>query len=72
MFRKVPVNMPGQEILEKHLRYPITMVPDPFGRDASYARHHEVDVESTLPIVGIHPEFLYQSERYKAHLYDEG
>ncbi len=72
VFRKVPVNMPGQEILEKHLRYPITMVPDPFGRDASYARHHEVDVESTLPIVGIHPEFLYQSERYKAHLYDEG
>ena len=48
------------------------MVPDPFDRDASYARHHEVDVESILPAVGIYPEFLYQSERYKAHMYDEG
>ncbi|HQL84085.1 MAG TPA: class I tRNA ligase family protein, partial [Spirochaetota bacterium] len=41
VFRKVPVNMPNQEVLEKHLRFPITMVPDPFGRDSSYARHHE-------------------------------
>jgi len=72
VFRKVPVNMPNQEILEKHLRFPITMVPDPFGRDASYARHHEVDVESMLPKVGIHPEFLYQSERYRAGTYAEG
>lgn len=72
VFRKVPANMPNPELLEQHLRFPITMVPDPFGRDASYARHHEVDVESILPAVGISPEFLYQSERYRAHTYDEG
>ena len=28
VFRKVPANMPDPEILEKYLRYPITMVPD--------------------------------------------
>lgn len=72
VFRKVPVNMPQPEVLEKYLRYPITMVPDTFGRDASYARHHEVDVESMLPVVGIHPEFIYQSERYRAGTYAEG
>lgn len=72
VFRKVPQNMPNQDILEKHLRFPITMVPDPFERDSSYARHHEVDVENILPAVGIHPEFLYQSERYRAGLYAEG
>ena len=72
VFRKVPKNMPKQEILEKHLRFPITMVPDPWERDSSYARHHEVDVESRLPAVGIFPEFLYQAERYRESRYAQG
>jgi lysyl-tRNA synthetase class 1 len=72
VFRKVPVNMPQQEMLAAHLHFPITMVPDPWGRDASYARHHEVDVESILPEVGIAPEYLYQAERYRASRYAEG
>jgi len=72
VFRKVPANMPKPEELEKFLRFPITMVPDTFGRDESYARHHEVDVESILPAVGIHPEFLYQASRYQAGTYAEG
>ncbi|MCQ2613745.1 MAG: lysine--tRNA ligase [Treponemataceae bacterium] len=72
VFRKVPKNMPDQDVLEQHLRFPITLVPDTTGRDTSYARHHEVDVESILPEVGIHPEFLYQSERYRANMYTEG
>ncbi|MCL2608961.1 MAG: lysine--tRNA ligase, partial [Treponema sp.] len=72
VFRKVPKNMPQQELLERHLRFPITMVPDPWERDASYARHHEVDVESRLPEVGIKPEFLYQAERYRSSRYAAG
>jgi lysyl-tRNA synthetase class 1 len=72
VFRKVPLNMPKQDELEKYLRFPITMVPDPWERDESYARHHEVDVESVLPIVGIAPEFLYQSKRYRASMYARG
>jgi lysyl-tRNA synthetase class 1 len=72
VFRKVPGNMPRREELEKFLRFPITMVPDPWGRDASYARHHEADVESVLPGVGINPEFLYQAERYRSSRYAEG
>ena len=72
VFRKVPGNMPKPEELEKYLRYPITMVPDTFGRDENYARHHEVDIEKELPRVGIHPEFLYQASRYRANRYTEG
>jgi lysyl-tRNA synthetase class 1 len=72
VFRKVPANMPRQEELKKCLRLPITMVPDPWERDSSYARHHEVDVENQLPIVGICPEFLYQAERYRAGRYAQG
>lgn len=72
VFRKVPKNMPQQDLLIKHLRFPITMVPDPWGRDESYARHNEVDVEMVLPAVGIHPEYLYQSKRYRASMYAQG
>ncbi len=72
VFRKVPANMPDPEILEKYLRYPITMVPDTTGRNENYARHHEVDIENELPRVGINPEFLYQASRYRANRYAEG
>ena len=72
VFRKVPGNMPKPEVLEKYLRYPITMVPDTFERDENYARHHEKDIETQLPRVGIHPEFLYQASRYRANRYAEG
>ncbi|CEM62122.1 lysine--tRNA ligase [Treponema phagedenis] len=72
VFRKVPENMPNPEVLAQYLRFPITMVPDTFGRDESYAKHHEHDVESVLPEVGIFPEYLYQAERYRAGMYAEG
>jgi lysyl-tRNA synthetase class 1 len=69
VFRKVPKNMPRQEELEKYLRFPITLVPDPWEQETSYARRHEVEVETKLPLVGIHPEYLYQAERYRASRY---
>ncbi|MFC2331245.1 MAG: lysine--tRNA ligase [Treponema sp.] len=72
VFRKVPANMPEPETLEKYLRYPITMVPDTTARNENYARHHEVDIETELPRVGIFPEFLYQAERYRANRYADG
>ncbi|GHU25020.1 lysine--tRNA ligase [Spirochaetia bacterium] len=72
VFRKVPANMPHAAELQKYLRFPITLVPDPWERDSSYARHHEVDVETVLPAVGIHPEYLYQAERYRSAMYGAG
>lgn len=72
VFRKVPANMPDPEILGKYLRFPITMVPDTTKRNENYARHHEVDIEQELPRVGIHPEFLYQANRYRDNRYVEG
>jgi lysyl-tRNA synthetase class 1 len=72
VFRKVPKNMPKQKELEGYLRFPITMVPDPWERDESYARHHETDVERLLPLVGIYPEYLYQAKKYQGATYAEG
>jgi lysyl-tRNA synthetase class 1 len=72
VFRKVPVNMPNQEMLARHLRWPITEVPDPFGETESYARHNEAELESVLPRVGVTPEYIYQAGRYRGGDYAGG
>ncbi len=69
VFRKVPKNMPNQELLQTFLRKPITVVPDTTGRAENYARGNELDVENVLPAVGIFPEYLYQAERYGSSYY---
>ena len=72
VFRKVPGNMPNQEMLAGYLRQPITLTPDPHKTEDSYARRNEKEIEKLLPIVGIHPEYIYQAERYRAATYAEG
>ncbi len=69
--RKVPKNLPQQEMLQTQLRRPISRVPDPYGEDKSYATHNERVFERELEQVGIQPEYLYQSDRYGAGLYAE-
>src|SRR3989338_1149832 len=71
VFRKVPANMPKQEMLKTYMRQSIVDVPDPFGKEESYARHHEVEVEQAIKKVGIQTEFLYQSKKYRACEYAE-
>ncbi len=65
VFRKIPANMPNQDLLKSYLRKSIVDVPDPYGKEESYARYHEVEVEQALPSVGIYPEFIYQHKQYK-------
>ncbi|MFW7380777.1 MAG: lysine--tRNA ligase [Oligoflexus sp.] len=69
--RKVPKGLPKQEMLQENLRRPISRVPDPYDRDESYAAHNIRDFEEQLQMVGIQPEFLYQSQRYSSSLYAE-
>ncbi|MFC1728089.1 lysine--tRNA ligase [Nanoarchaeota archaeon] len=65
VFRKVPKNMPKQEELKKYLRMPIIETPDVYGCHDSYAEHNESEVEEDIPKVGINPEFIYQSKKYR-------
>ena len=65
VFRKIPANMPKQDLLKKHLRKPIVDTPDTFGCHKNYAEHNEKEVEDILPVVGVNPEFLYQSKKYR-------
>jgi lysyl-tRNA synthetase, class I len=66
VFRKVPKNMPNQEELQKFLRMPITDTPDTFDcKHSSFAEHNEKMLEKYLPTLGINPEFIKQSIKYK-------
>ena len=71
-FRKVPKNLPNQEMLEKNLRKPLADVPDPYEASKSYADHFEKQFEGELAQLGIHPEFIYQNEAYRSGKYKEG
>ncbi|MFW5689313.1 MAG: lysine--tRNA ligase [Spirochaetota bacterium] len=72
VFRKVPKNMPRQEVLTEYLRWPITDVPDPYEELESYAARNEHDLEEVLPEAGVFPEYLYQARKYRASEYAEG
>ncbi len=71
-FRKIPPNMPNQDELTMFLFQPIVDTPDPFGKDDSYAAHHEKAFESQLQKVGIKVEPLYQSKHYRSGDYKVG
>jgi lysyl-tRNA synthetase class 1 len=72
VFRKVPKNMPEQELLTSYLRKPITLVPDVLGNEESYAAANEKNLEALLPTVGVFPEYIYQAKRYRNSEYAEG
>ena len=69
--RKVPKNLPQQDMLAEQLRRPIARVPDAYGIDESYARHNARVFEEELAKVGIKPQFICQHERYQKGAYAE-
>ncbi|RLJ10313.1 MAG: lysine--tRNA ligase [Candidatus Aenigmatarchaeota archaeon] len=68
-FRKIPKNLPDQEGFKKYLMMPLSDVPDPWGCHESYARHFESEIEETMPVLGIRPEYIRQSEMYGKCIY---
>ncbi|MCL1786232.1 MAG: lysine--tRNA ligase [Alphaproteobacteria bacterium] len=70
-FRKVPADMPQQEMLKELLYQPIVDIPDVYGTESSYARHNEVSLERVAPRVGVTSiEYIYQSNLYRAGKYN--
>jgi len=72
VFRKVPAKIPQPEMLEENLRRSVADVPDPYGEHDSYASHFIALFEESLEPLGIAPEFIRQSRRYRAGDYAGG
>jgi len=69
--RKVPENLPNQEMLNEHLGKPLTAIPDPFGTHESFAHHNNARLMAFLDAFGFDYEFKSATEEYKAGHLDE-
>ncbi|PHS79177.1 MAG: lysine--tRNA ligase [Rhodospirillaceae bacterium] len=68
--RKVPTNLPNQDMLNQHLGLPLTAVPDPFGTHESFAHHNNARLISFLDDFGFEYDFKSATVEYKAGTLD--
>lgn len=69
--RKVPDNVPNQELLAQHLGKPLTEVPDPFGTHESFGQHNNARLCAFLDSFGFDYEFRSATDCYKNGDFDE-
>ncbi|MFV0292873.1 MAG: lysine--tRNA ligase [Paracoccus sp. (in: a-proteobacteria)] len=69
--RKVPENVPQQEMLYENLQKPLTSVPDPFGEYPSFGDHNNAMLRRFLDTFGFEYEFRSATEFYKSGTFDE-
>src|SRR5579885_1536730 len=69
--RKVPDNVPNQEMLARHLGKPLTAVPDPFGSHESFGAHNNARLRAFLDAFGFDYEFKSATECYRSGIFDE-
>jgi lysyl-tRNA synthetase class 1 len=70
-FRKVPDNVPNQDMLRGYLGKPLTQVPDPFEKFESFAHHNNAKLRAFLDSFGFEYEFKSSTETYKSGAFDE-
>jgi lysyl-tRNA synthetase class 1 len=68
--RKVPTNVPNQDMLQQHLEEPLTRVPDPFGKYESFAHHNNAMLRDFLDRFGFEYEFFSATDCYKSGMFD--
>ncbi|MCE9649886.1 MAG: lysine--tRNA ligase [Parvibaculum sp.] len=68
--RKVPTNVPNQEMLANYINMPLTKVPDPFGKYPSFGEHNNAMLRSFLDSYGFEYEFASATEYYKSGRFD--
>ena len=69
--RKVPDNVPNQEMLYANIQKPLTSVPDPFGEFPSFGDHNNAMLRRFLDTFGFEYEFISATEFYGSGQFDE-
>ena len=69
--RKVPGNVPQQDMLKEHMHIPLTVVPDPFGTHESFGHHNNAMLRRFLDTFGFEYEFYSAREFYRSGQFDE-
>jgi lysyl-tRNA synthetase class 1 len=71
-FRKVPGNVPNQEMLAQYIDTPLSRVPDPFTNEyPSFAHHNNARLRRFLDQFGFEYEFFSATEVYTSGSMDE-
>ncbi len=68
--RKVPDNVPNQEMIREYLGKPLTRIPDPFGTHESFGHHNNARLKAFLDTFGFDYEFISSSECYFSGRFD--
>ena len=68
--RKVPDNVPNQEMLREYLGKPLTAIPDPFGTHPSFGAHNNARLKAFLDRFGFRYEFYSATDCYKSGRFD--
>lgn len=69
--RKVPTNLPNQDMLQKYIDMPLSVIPDPYEEKKSYADYMNSKLKSFLDNFGFEYEFFSATECYKSGKFDE-
>lgn len=69
--RKVPENVPQQEMLRQHMQKPLTSVPDPYGQFDSFGHHNNAMLRRFLDTFGFEYEFYSATDFYKSGRFDD-
>ena len=69
--RKVPDNVPNQEILNKNLHKPLTAIPDPFNKFGSFGEHNNEMLKKFLNQFNFKYNFMSSTELYKSGFFNE-
>ena len=69
--RKVPTNVPNQEMLQQNIEKSLTSVPDPFEKYESFAHHNNAMLCRFLDSFGFEYEFKSSTQMYKSGKFNE-
>ncbi|MGQ0610736.1 MAG: lysine--tRNA ligase [Paracoccaceae bacterium] len=69
--RKVPENVPGQDMLRGHMQKPLTSVPDPYGQYESFGHHNNAMLRRFLDTFGFQYEFISATDFYRSGRFDD-
>ena len=69
--RKVPDNIPNQELIKANLGKSLTSVPDPFNTHQSFGQHMNSRLISFLDSFGFKYEFISATDKYKSGAYND-
>ncbi|GHA31412.1 lysine--tRNA ligase [Devosia pacifica] len=71
-FRKVPTNIPNQEMMASFLGKPLSRVPDPFSNEySSFAAANNAKLRAFLDSFGFSYEFASSTDYYSSGRFDE-